>query len=96
MIDPALFNMDRLVQTLLDNDAGCRICWRNDCEIIPAYMPRFPDKATRPRVVVRYIPRDSFLRHSAGPRQGHFWDCYGDDYLTPELALLALMEAPKP
>lgn len=66
--------------------------WRREAEIIPAYMPPFPQPSTRPRCVVRW--RHSFLRHSRGPLQHHSWDIYGDDYLTPELALLALSQAP--
>lgn len=92
MIDQSLFTVERLLKTFLNSDTD--VNWRQLATIIPNYMPPYPDSRTRPRCVVKC--GDSFLRHSAGPRQEHFWDCYGDDYLTPELALLALMEAPVP
>lgn len=38
--------------------------------------------------------RPLWLRHSKGPKQGHFWDMYGDDYQTEALARLAIAEAP--
>ena len=68
--------------------------WRGKCEIIPQYMPPFPRPDTRPVLVVRH--GNSFLRYSRGPRQGFFWDIYGDDLHTVGLALLALLEAPPP
>jgi hypothetical protein len=51
-----------------------------------------PREGTRPTCVVK-LGR-SFLRYSHGPRQGYFWDAYGDDMHTPERALLALLRAP--
>lgn len=94
MIDPALFTVGALLRALLADGPGCDNMWMWDAEIVPGYMPPYPSKNTRPSCIVRY--GDSFLRHSCGPRQGHFWDVYGDDYLTPSLALLALVEAPVP
>lgn len=38
----------------------------------------------------------SYLRHSCGPQQGFFWDIYGDDMQSVELAVLALHQAPYP
>ena len=69
--------------------------WHRDCEIVPNYLPPFPRPDTRQRVIIRHR-NGSYLRHSAGPRQGYFWDCYGDDMGTVELAVLALAEAPDP
>ena len=57
-------------------------------------MPPFPTKDTKPRCVVAY--RGSFLRYMGGPIASYFWDLYGDDMYTPELALLALSRAPSP
>lgn len=93
-------NIEQLVRDLLDLDHEW---WRAECEIIPGYMPPYPREDTRPACVVRYKfvdKRDGeagcFLRHSGGARQGFFWDIYGDDLLRPELALVALAQAPTP
>lgn len=94
MVDPSLFTVERLLAVMFDDSSGNRDKWRAEAEIIADYMPPYPRADTRPICVVRF--RDSFLRHSKGPRQGHFWDMYGDDYLSPELALMALLEAPVP
>lgn len=37
-----------------------------------------------------------FLRYSCGPKQGFFWDIYGDDMHSVELAIIALSNAPYP
>jgi hypothetical protein len=63
-------------------------------EIIPNYMPPYPDRDTKPSVVIRHKPCGNFLRHSGGPRTGSFWDLYGDDFLTVELATVELSKAP--
>lgn len=80
--------------------------WKGACEIIPDYMPPHPTPTTQPRVVVRIGIKGrgehqeeesySYLRHSAGPKQGFFWDIYGDDMQSVELAVLALSQAPAP
>lgn len=94
MIDPSMFDVGRLVRGLLGIDWSMPgNAWREDCEIIVEYQPSNP--ILPPRCVVRHVS-GSFLRHSKGPRQGHGWDMYGDDYQTPELALLALAIAPPP
>lgn len=82
-----------LVTHLLDQ------AWHAQCEIIPDYMPPYPGKGTRPSVQVRfnngtkYMP---YLRYSKGPKQGFFWDVYGEDMQTVELAIVALSKAPAP
>ena len=81
-------NNEELIKLILDQQ------WHLNCEIISNYMPPYPDKDTKPTVVVRY--KNSFLRYSAGPKQGFFWDCYGADMLTVELAIIALSQAPIP
>jgi hypothetical protein len=68
--------------------------WKLECRIIPNYLPPYPNKHTRARVVVQF--GESFLRHSAGPLQGWFWDVYGDDLQTVGLAVRAIIEAPRP
>lgn len=70
--------------------------WREGCEIIPEYMPPHPNADTKPRVVVRHKDSGKFLRYSCGPKQGHFWDSYGDDYQLEALAKLALSQAREP
>lgn len=94
MIDPSLFTVERLLATMLDDVSGNVDRWRRFAEIVPGHMPPYPAKDTRPACVVRW--GESYLRYSKGPRQGFTWDIYGDDMLTPELALLALMQAPVP
>lgn len=98
MIDPSLFTAETLLKVVLEaRDTP----WLNEITIIPKYMPPYPRPDTRPSCVVSYPftdPRDGeqdqcFLRRKF---KGHFWDIYGDDYLTPERALLAILEAPPP
>lgn len=86
--DPAQFNMDKLVRLMLTQH------WMHEAEIIPAYMPPHPSPSTRPECKVRL--GSSFLRYSNGPLQGYFWDIYGDNMHSPELALIALSNAPAP
>lgn len=70
--------------------------WHEQVEFIADYMPPYPQKDTRPKFVIRYKPAEAFLRRSCGPKQGFFWDMYGDDFQTAELAVLALSQAPAP
>lgn len=91
--DPAQFNMDKLVRLLLTQH------WMHECEIVPDYMPPFPREDTRPTCQVRYVydsGEETFLRHGGGPLQGYFWDVYGSDMHSPELALIAISMAPAP
>ncbi|ARK07559.1 hypothetical protein LAV_00184 [Sphingobium phage Lacusarx] len=90
---PDLFDKDKLIRLLLSQH------WQHECDIIVNYMPPYPRPDTQPRCVVRYCYDDGtehFLRHSAGPMQGYFWDIYGDDFHSPELALLSISNAPAP
>lgn len=89
----AIINPEKLIGLLLDQP------WHAQCEIVPDYMPPYPGTDTRPTVVVRHnngTEYPAFLRYSCGPKQEYFWDVYGDDMHTPELALLALSKAPYP
>lgn len=91
--DPAQFDMDKLVKLLLTQH------WMHECQIVPDYMPPFPREDTRPKCVVRYVypsGNDTFLRYGRGPLQGYFWDMYGEDMHSPELALIAISQAPPP
>lgn len=90
MIDPRLFTVERLLATMLHDSHGNRSMWRKHAEILPNHAVG----QERPRCVVRFDT--SFLRYSKGPQQGFFWDFYPDDMQTPELALLALLQAPVP
>lgn len=86
-------NAASLVDLLLDEP------WHKQCEIIPDYMPPHPNPDTRPTVVVRHnngTEYPAFLRYSCGPCQGFFWDVYGDDMQSVELAIIALSKAPYP
>jgi len=84
MIDPAIFTTERLINTLLRDDSH-KLNWRRKAEI-------GLDEDGKCIVSLGGY----FLRHSKGPRQGHFWDSYPDDYQTPELAFMALLEAEPP
>lgn len=86
------FDAAKLVKYLLDQK------WHSECEIIPNYMPPRPSKDTKPKVVVMFPNQyeNVFLRYSCGPAQGFFWDTYGDDMQSVELAILALSKAPVP
>ncbi len=70
--------------------------WFSECEVIEKYVAPFAKDDARPKCVVLHVPSGFFLRHSSGPQQGHFWDCYGDNYLDERLARLAISQAPPP
>jgi len=76
--------------------------WRRHATIVVNYKPPHAAPEDPGKCVVLFDchrdgkPYRVFLRHSKGPRQGHDWDSYGDDYQTPELALMALLQAPVP
>lgn len=91
--DPAQFDMRKLISRILTQH------WMHECEIIPDYMPPSPREDTRPTCKVRYVYEDGervFLRYSKGPAQGYFWDAYGEDMHSPELALVAISQSPAP
>lgn len=83
-------NAEKLVDLLLDQP------WHKGCEIINGYMPPYPRPETQPTVVVRCAAMGAFLRYSHGPLQEYFWDIYGDDMHSVEIAILALSRAPAP
>lgn len=86
-------NLAKLISLILDQS------WHAQCEIIPDYMPPYPDSTTRLSVQVRYnngTEYPPFLRYSCGPKQCFFWDIYGDDMQSVELAIIALSNAPYP
>lgn len=93
MLDPKTFDVTKLIEALLSTPH--ERAWQRRATIQTGYMPPHPGPKTRPSCVVRF-GEDWFLRYSKGPHQCHFWDMYGDDYLTPELALVALLQAPPP
>ncbi len=87
-IDDMDIDVQRLIALLLKQP------WHKRCEIIPDYMPPYPKPSTKPKVVIHC--GESFLRYSKGPAQGFFWDCYGDNFQSIELAIIALSRAPYP
>ena len=92
-MDASLFDQAKLVNLLLTSH------WMHECKIIPAYMPPYPSADTRPTCQIHYVYKDGSdtgLRYSKGPLQGFFWDIYGDDFHSPEVALVALSQAPPP
>ncbi len=95
MIDPKLFTVERILDTMLDDRHGNVNAWRKHATIIPAYRAPFAGHEDAPKCVVKF-GESSFLRYSRGPAQGYFWDLYGEDMATPELALMALLQAPVP
>ena len=82
-------DVEQLTYRLLDQP------WHDECEII---LDDSPGLACD-EVTIRYdggSGRSVFLRHSCGPKQGFFWDVYGDNFQEIELAILALSCAPYP
>ena len=94
-VDVSILNLESLVEQFLDlRDHP----WRAFVEIIPKYMPPYPSLDTKPtcQIRFRYNEHCRYLRYSKGPGMGCFWDIYGDDFLTPELAFRAILFAPCP
>lgn len=92
-MDASQFDPQKLINKLLNQH------WMHECKIIPDYMPPFPNADTRPTCIIQYTYDDgdtTCLRYSRGPMQGYFWDIYGEDFHSPELALAALIQAPAP
>ena len=76
-----------------------RDVWHSKCEIITNFTPAFPGPDYQPRVVIRYndgTDNPPYLRYSRGPVNTYFWDIYGDDFMSIEIALFALINAPHP
>ena len=94
MINPQLFTVERILAVFLDRKHYPHNWWMREAEILSSYRAQYPQEGVPTKCVIRW--RDWFLRYSEGPLQGHFWDIYGDDYQSPELALLALHHAPVP
>lgn len=91
--DQAIGSFEKLRDLLLDQP------WHSRCEIIPDYMPPYPREDTRPTIQIQYDDGTEYkprLRYSKGPQQGYFWDIYGEDMQTIELAVWAISQAPAP
>lgn len=85
--------LSELKKRLLDQD------WHQKVTIILDYLPKYPRGDTRPIVAIRYedgTEHPPFLRYSKGPKQGFFWDLYGEDFQSEALALIAINHAPHP
>jgi hypothetical protein len=97
MIDIALISLKKLLNLLLDTRINP---WLAECEIIPDYLPPYATEDIKPSVAIRYngfeTDHPPCLRYSKGPSQGFYWDLCGEDFLTIELAILALSKAPAP
>jgi hypothetical protein len=92
-VDPKLFSVESLLAAMFDDMAGNNNVWRKHAEIILGHRLLFPKSGDPPnKAVVKY--GGSYLRRGCG--RSHFWDCYPDDFGTPEWALLALLDAPVP
>lgn len=57
MIDPSLFDRDRLVALLTDTVHGNVNHWFRLVEIVPDYMPPFPREGDEPSIQVRCLVR---------------------------------------
>lgn len=91
MIDSKIFSIERLVDCLIGYSfSSPENIWIKDCEILLDEKNNVIIKHKSVNNSVRY------LRYSKGPRQGYFWDCYGEDFINFELALIALSKAPIP
>lgn len=91
--NPAQFHMPKLLALLLTQH------WMHECQIIPDYMPQFPREDTKPTCQVCFTNDGGtqwFIRYSNGPLQGYFWDIYGDDLHSPEMALIAISKSIAP
>lgn len=80
---------NKLVALVLDQN------WHKECEIIQNHKYR---DGSEVKVLIKYPNehQDTFLRYSKGHKQCYFWDVYGNDFNTVELAILALSKAPIP
>ena len=80
--------------------------WHSSCEIIQNYQP---GEKAEPKTVIRYndgtehppflrnMPAGgTFMSSSSRVENELFWDVYGDDFQSPERALLALLQSPQP
>ena len=76
-----MFDPDALRKLLVGHNH-----WMNECEILQK----------NDKLVVYCKKFDCHLRYSKGPKQGFFWDIYGDDFHSYELALVGLSKAPMP
>jgi hypothetical protein len=91
MIDTTIFNLERLIDWLIGySNSNPENIWIRDCEIIKNDKNEFVVKHKSKEYPARY------LRYSKGPHQHYFWDIYGENFLIPELALIALSKAPVP
>lgn len=84
-------NLKKLIEIMM------HYSWQRECEIIKDYES--PHEGIKDRFkgcVIQHTPTKSFLRYSHGPQTGVFWDIYGDDFHSVELALCELAKAPSP
>ena len=95
MIDPKLFTVEKLLAAMLNTVCGAVNKWWTLVEIIPDFEESCMKSGRQMnKCVVRC--EEQYLRHSMGPVSFYVWDVYGDDFITPECALLAILKAPIP
>lgn len=82
MISIKDMNLEKLVRLLLNTSDHP---WRKEVEL---------EVKSSTMLCVKY--EDVYLRYSKGPYQHYFWDVYGDDFQSPELAFYAILHAPPP
>lgn len=87
------FDLGRLVSNLLIHE------WQRHCVISKTKLTGRGFGTIPLKLVVSYTSNDGvvkYLRHNKGPLPWYFWDTYGDDFLSPEVALIAISKSPPP
>lgn len=93
MIDPKMFDLNKLLAAMLDDVHGNVNPWRAAVEILPGYVRHGQRMGCAVRFgegMVTFGGGGVWLRHGA------IWDMYPDDFGTPERALVAMLLAPPP
>lgn len=92
MINSDLFTVEELLEALLDNTP--QNGWMKLVEILPDY--RFPFASDDASKLCAVRCGEHYLCFSNGPVQHYYWSDIGNDFKTPENALIALLKAPVP
>ncbi|MFA5202815.1 MAG: hypothetical protein WC708_00165 [Lentisphaeria bacterium] len=92
MIDSKIFKIEELLQLLLSDPA--RSGWIETAEILPDY--HFPFASPDATALCAVRCGGQYLCFSKGPEKHYYWNGIGHDFKTPEIALIALLQAPTP
>lgn len=87
------FDLNNLVSNLIIHR------WQRHCVISKTKLTGNGFGTIPLKLIVSYTSNDgtvNYLRYSTGPSTWFFWDVYGDDFLNPEIALLAISKCPPP